>query len=136
MATISNGRYLHILPDVFYSKTAVKQILNISDTAYTNYRKDGLVAHKIGMEVYTRGNELIDFILTREGNPNLCPYKRKEEIMTDKAIDGYRCSNCGYFIDVIEVKALTFNILKKCPRCKEPTSFQRFIQERKNKNDR
>lgn len=56
--------------------------------------------------------------------------------MTRIAINGYRCSNCGYFIDVTEVKALTFNILKKCPRCKEPTSFQRFIQERKTNNER
>lgn len=60
-----------ICPDVFYSKTIVKQILNISETAYSNYRKDGLLAHKIGMEVYTRGQELIDFILTRSGNSNL-----------------------------------------------------------------
>lgn len=61
---------------------------------------------------------------------------RKRGRMTDIAIDGYRCSNCGYFIDVIEVKSFTFNILKKCPRCKQPTSFQRFILERKANNDR
>lgn len=67
----SQTKIIAINPDLFYSKTTVKQILYISETAYSNYRKEGLNGHKIGMEVYTRGSELIDFILTRSGSPNL-----------------------------------------------------------------
>lgn len=74
VAAISGNSQTGIIainPELFYSKTIVKQMLHISETAYSNYRKEGLVAHKVGMEVYTRGSELIDFILTRSGNPNL-----------------------------------------------------------------
>lgn len=42
------------------------------------YEKSGLLAHKVGMEVYTRGSELIDFILTREGNPNLYTNEKRK----------------------------------------------------------
>ena len=82
VATVSGNTQTSIIainPDLFYSKTMIKQMLHISETAYSNYRKEGLLAHKVGMEVYTRGSELIDFILTREGNPNLRMKKEKTE---------------------------------------------------------
>lgn len=81
VATVSGNTQTSIIainPDLFYSKTMTKQMLHISETAYSNYRKEGLLAHKVGMEVYTRGSELIDFILTREGNPNLYTNEKRK----------------------------------------------------------
>lgn len=75
--SINNG-IINIDPDIFYSKQKVLSLLKISDTAYSNYRKEELKAHKIGMEVYTRGNELIEFILTKEGNPNLYTNEQRQ----------------------------------------------------------
>lgn len=70
---------IHIVPDLLYSKTATKELLKISETAYARYRKEGLPAHKVGMECYTLGQELIDFILAKEGNPNLYINKKKKK---------------------------------------------------------
>ena len=81
VATVSGNTQTSIIainPDLFYSKTMIKQMLHISETAYSNYRKEVLLAHKVGMEVYTRGSELIDFILTREGNHNLYTNEKRK----------------------------------------------------------
>lgn len=51
-----------------------------------------------------------------------------------KTITYFRCENCGFIIDAIEVKYAKFNMLEYCPRCHNyPQPFKLVTGERKEK---
>jgi len=58
---------IEINSEKFYSREELMKILKIGATTFYRYRREGLKAHKVGMEVYSQGKEVIEFIMAREG---------------------------------------------------------------------